>query len=85
MNQFQQRAEGEPKKLKESVSDLLDFFSYEHLPIGLKEVSKPFHDLAQQIAWDLDVKRCSELLFSLRKLLESKDCAVRSAIPITRD
>ena len=78
MNQFQL---GGPRK--EQVSSLLDFFSYEHLPDNLREVSKPFYDLAQQMAWNVDVKRCDEMMVSLRKLLEAKDCAVRSVIPIT--
>lgn len=62
------------------ISDhcLLQFFQYDHLPAHLAAVSKPFCDLAHQI----DVEHCenSEKTECLRKLLEAKDCAVRSAM-----
>ena len=57
---------------------LLQFFSYEHLPPHLQATSKLFHDAAQQIA---ETCPCNpESITALRKLLEAKDCAVRSLI-----
>ena len=68
--------------------DILDYFKFEHLPESLKKISKPFHDLAHSLteeAWtDYD-----EVNTALRKLLEAKDCAVRSMLvrgaPISKD
>jgi hypothetical protein len=57
---------------------ILDFFAYEHLPPKLQVVSKPFGDLARQLANDLPGN--AETSTALRKLLEAKDCAVRSAL-----
>jgi len=54
------------------------FFVYEHLPPHLAEVSKPFAELAQQIVTILP--RNAERTVALRKLLESKDCAVRARL-----
>lgn len=51
-------------------------FRYQHLPSHLQEVSKPFHDLAVQIVTTLPEN--AERTVSLRKLLESKDAAVRT-------
>lgn len=57
------------------VSALLDFFSFGHLPVELQAASRPFCDLAYDIANRLDGP---ETTVALRKLLESKDCAVRA-------
>lgn len=57
---------------------LLKFFSYEHLPSHLQETSRHFYQLACFI-----VDTCPEgveTTVALRKLLESKDCAVRSKL-----
>ena len=56
---------------------LLQFFEYKHLPPFLQEVSKKFHDLAQEIA---KLPQNPEQTTALRKLLEAKDCAVRAVI-----
>jgi len=53
-------------------------FTYEHLPEPLKSVSKPFCELAKTIEETLPDN--TEREFALRKLLESKDCAVRSKL-----
>jgi hypothetical protein len=58
--------------------ELLQFFKYDHLPFPMQAVSSPFHDLAEQMGRLLP-DNC-EKTASLRKLLEAKDCAVRSAI-----
>ena len=54
----------------------LQHFKYDHLPPYLQEVSKPFCELARQIC-NL-IPRNPERSVALRKLLESKDCAVRA-------
>ena len=55
------------------------YFQYAHLPDHLQPISRPFHELAQemlaQVCYDDD-----ELMAGLRRLLEAKDCAVRAAM-----
>lgn len=62
----------------ESPEPLLQFFEFEHLPAHLQAVSKPFGELAQTMINTLP--RNPERTVALRKLLESKDCAVRALI-----
>ena len=57
---------------------MLQFFSYEHLRPELREVSKPFGELAQVLVNGLP--RNPERTVALRKLLEAKDCAVRALL-----
>ena len=57
---------------------IIQFFAYEHLPITLQEVSKPFCELANAIV--LVLPRNPERTVALRKLLESKDAAVRASL-----
>lgn len=57
---------------------LLQFFTYEHLRDDLKEVSRPFCELAQLVV--LTLPRNPERTVALRKLLEAKDCAVRAVL-----
>jgi len=59
---------------------ILEYFKYNHLHPALKEVSAPFCTLAWKLARKLP--RNAETSVSLRKLLESKDAAVRAAIDI---
>lgn len=59
-------------------SDLLQFFTWSHLPEHLQDVSRPFSDLAYRIASTLP--RNPERTAALRKLLEAKDCAVRAVL-----
>lgn len=58
---------------------ILRFFAYAHLPAHLQVVSKPFGDLAN--ALDGLLPDGPEKSVALRKLLESKDAAVRAALP----
>lgn len=58
---------------------LLEFFAYEHLPERLQAISAPFHRLAHELADNPELEG-PELTVALRKLLESKDCAVRAAL-----
>lgn len=57
---------------------LLQFFKCENLPEHLAEVSKPFADMAARIIETLP--RNSERTVALRKLLESKEAALRALI-----
>ena len=54
------------------------FFAYAHLPPHLQAVSKPFGDLAAHLVATLP--RNPERTVALRKLLESKDAAVRALV-----
>jgi hypothetical protein len=56
----------------------LQFFAYEHLPPDLREVSKPFGELAMFIDKNLPIN--SQKWAALQKLLEAKDCAVRAKL-----
>jgi hypothetical protein len=58
---------------------ILKYFNFSHLPAPLKAVSQEFHDLAWVVA-DQGVS-VPETAAALRKLLEAKDCAVRSVLP----
>jgi hypothetical protein len=60
------------------MEPILQFFAYEHLPAHLQEASKPFGDLARLIVHTLP--RNPERTVALRKLLESKDAAVRAKL-----
>lgn len=57
---------------------ILQFFAYEHLPPHLQAISRPFGILAQELVTDLP--RNPERTVALRKLLESKDAAVRAML-----
>ena len=58
--------------------DLLQFFKYDHLPENLQVVSKPYCEMASFMCDTLPEN--SEKTTALRKLLESKDCAVRAVL-----
>jgi hypothetical protein len=60
-----------------SVDAIRKHFTYAHLPAHLQAISKPFCDLAHEMAQRLDGP---EATVCLRKLLEAKDCAVRAAV-----
>jgi hypothetical protein len=57
---------------------ILQFFEYGHLPPHLQSVSESFHEMAHEIV-DF-VPRNPERTVALRKLLESKDAAVRAVV-----
>jgi len=56
---------------------ILKFFAFSHLPEKLQGVSFAFASLAVQV---MELPRSAERTVSLRKLLESKDAAVRAAL-----
>jgi len=58
--------------------EILKFFEYRHLPEKLQGISEPFHTLAHTMNNILPDN--GEKYFTLRKLLEAKDCAVRAAL-----
>jgi len=68
----------EHKKNPPPAHYLIQFFSYGHLPDHLKNVSKPFNDLAKVL--DKALLDNPEKSMAMRKLLEAKDCAVRSVL-----
>lgn len=60
------------------MSNLLQFFTYDHLPPYLQAVSRSFCELAKQI--DSMLPENPEKTEALRELLRAKDCAVRAQI-----
>jgi len=70
--------EEKPAAAPEPVEHIMQFFKYAHLPPHLAEISKPFSDMAHDIVKKLP--RNPERTVALRKLLESKDAAVRAFI-----
>ena len=57
---------------------IMQFFKFEHLPPHLRTVSEPFSKMADEIVASLP--RNPERTVALRKLLESKDAAVRARL-----
>ena len=58
---------------------ILQYFAYEHLPPQLQDVSQEFALLAKNLI--KVAPRSPERTVALRKLLESKDAAVRASLP----
>lgn len=58
-------------------------FAYGHLPEHLQAVSKPCHELVEQMLAVLPDG--PELTAGLRKLLEAKDCFVRTALDLPKE
>ena len=70
-----------PEEMKRPLlknNPLMKFFGYKHLPEHLQVISKPFHDLAELMC--VEMGNNAEGVTALRKLLEAKDCAVRSLL-----
>jgi hypothetical protein len=61
-----------------AISHVLAFFAYGHLPERLQAVSRPFAELADQVANRAPDNQ--ETTVALRKLLEAKDAAVRATL-----
>ena len=62
----------------ESVDEIMVYFQYNHLPKRLRDVSKPFCELAWQIYETLPAGQ--QRAIALQKLLEAKDAAVRASL-----
>lgn len=67
-----------PDHTEQPQEHILQFFAFAHLPPSLKEASRPFSALAEDIVKNLP--RNPERTVALRKLLEAKDAAVRSLV-----
>lgn len=63
-----------------ATAALLRYFAYDHLPVRLQQISRPFGLLAEMLADDLPPG--PEVTAGIRKLLEAKDCAVRAALDL---
>ena len=63
-------------------STTIQYFSYEHLPPALQEVSKPIGELAQLM--EATLPDGPEKSAGMRKLLEAKDCFVRAKLSETK-
>ena len=59
-------------------STTIKYFAFAHLPAHLQEVSKPIGELAQKL--ESELPDGPEKSAGMRKLLEAKDCFVRSAM-----
>lgn len=63
-----------------STEALLRYFSFSHLPKSQADVSAKFYDLAHALVDMLPPS--PETTVALRKLLESKDAAVRASLDL---
>lgn len=68
----------EKAQLAAFKSPIMRYFAYRHLPEKLQSVSAPFCELA--ISTEKDLPDGAEKSTCLRKLLEAKDCAVRTLV-----
>jgi len=57
---------------------IIKYFEYSHLPAPLQDISRPIGELAKQM--DETLPDGAEKSAGLRKLLEAKDCFVRSKL-----
>lgn len=57
---------------------ILQFFRFDHLPQHLQDISAPYSEQAFRLFTTLPDNE--ERAFALRKLLESKDAAVRAMV-----
>ena len=60
-------------------STTIKYFEYDHLPPALKAVSEPICELAKFL--EKTLPDGPEKSAGMRKLLEAKDCFVRSILP----
>ena len=73
-----EKDETKPRIPTDASEPLMQWFSYDHLPEPLREVSRHFAQLAH---WTVDnLPRNAERTVALRKLLEGKDAAVRAML-----
>jgi len=68
--------------MEQNFDYILKYFKFSHLPEHLQVISRDFSELAHQMAFrcvndDADGR---ETAAGIRKLLEAKDCAVRSLV-----
>jgi len=60
------------------TNPIMKFFVYDHLPEKLQKISKPIKEFAEIM--NNALPKSPEKAVGLRKLLEAKDCFIRSAI-----
>lgn len=60
------------------VNPIMKFFEYGHLPQHLQDVSKDICEVAKRM--EAELPQNAETSAGLRKLLEAKDCFVRSLV-----
>ncbi len=65
------------------VQRLWEYFEYSHLPPHLQQVSRHYAVMVDVLLSLLPDS--PELTVALRKLLESKDCAVRAALDLPKE
>lgn len=71
------------ERYEDEIKEWVDMFKYEHLPKHLQEVSKPFCELAHNMAKKLP---SSHVVEGLKSLMHAKDSFCRaSLIGATRD
>jgi hypothetical protein len=68
---------------EQSMPPILRYFEFTHLPPRLQAVSMPFSELAHRLNTMLPPG--PETTVALRKLLESKDAAVRAALDLPQE
>jgi len=73
-------ADEEKTPVDYSKEQILQFFDYSHLKPELRDVSRPFCDLAYHVVGTLP--RNAERTVALRKILEAKDAAVRAYLSV---
>ena len=61
-----------------NIYPALAYFNYQRLPAHLQSISKPFAQLAYDMAGELPINPETDMM--IRKLLEAKDCAVRAEL-----
>lgn len=64
-----------------SILHVLPYFQFGHLPERLQVISRPFADLACEVAER--APQNPETTVALRKLLEAKDAAVRAGLAVS--
>lgn len=69
----------DPKAAPPPEPAILRWFRYEHLQDRQRDVSRPYAELARSLA--RAIPDGPERAVALRKLLESKDAAVRASLP----
>lgn len=70
------------ERIEKEENGILKHFNYSHLPEKLQKVSKPICELAKEM--DEKLPDCAEKQAGLRKLLEAKDCFVRSNLEVKK-
>ncbi|RUX03172.1 MAG: hypothetical protein E5V51_00095 [Mesorhizobium sp.] len=68
----------EEPKAEPPTEHVMQFFAFTHLPPTLREISRPFGQMAEEIVRTLP--RNQQRTMALNKLLEAKDAAVRAYI-----